>query len=82
MSISAVKEPEELEHIKHYFSTVKGINSFNKMNEAVKQWNHATALRGKKPVELKKETMQASTYVNVLTHLTAIKQEILTQVLP
>jgi hypothetical protein len=82
MSISAVKEPEELEHIKHYFSTVKGINSFKKMNEAVKRWNHATALRGKNPVELKKETLEASTYAATLIHLMELKQEIVTQLIP
>ena len=80
-SISSLSKPEELKRIATYFSSPTGEKTVNELFSALKRWNETIQNRAQKPIEFQKSTLQNSTYIDVLLHCNALKEQVILTVL-
>ena len=80
-SISSISNPKDLKRIATYFSSPNEEKTVNEFLSALNRWNETIQKRAQKPIDLEKSTLQNSTYIDVLLHCNALKEQVILTVL-
>lgn len=80
-SISSISNPKDLKRIATYFSSPNGEKTVNELFSALNRWNETIQKRAQKPIDLQKSTLQNCTYIDVLLHCNALKEQVILTVL-